>query len=199
LVDSAAMIQRSTTWTPLSTLALLLRDRRYATLPSAGAAKHSKTTVDPCGSVQSESNFAEAVGSRYPAGAEKPHWAGVFATFARSAEPDDGRFATLAAYSPGWPPDSTHFSLPHTSSSLTHSESFRHGLLRKLDHRRVAFWYRVMDLNPIARWIFILILRMRRWSSPTGKEPFRAVELSSWWHTFRSCRGERSRIRWLDE
>jgi hypothetical protein len=46
-----------------------------------------------------------------------------------SAEPGDGLFAHLAAHSPGWPADRTHFSLPHTSSSLAHSESFRHGLL----------------------------------------------------------------------
>jgi len=45
----------------------------------------------------------------------------------------DGPFAHLAAHSPGWPRDRTHFfSLPHTSSSLAHSEAFRHGLLRQL-------------------------------------------------------------------
>src|SRR5262249_20750736 len=101
---------------------------RYATLPSAGAGEHSETAVGTRGSIQLEPDSAKTAGSGYAARAEKSHRAGVFATFGLCAEPDDGRFANLAAYSPGWPPD-THFSLPHISSSLAHSESFRHGLL----------------------------------------------------------------------
>ena len=110
-------------------LRALLRDRRYATLPSAGAGEHSETAVGTRRSIQLEPDSAKTAGSGYAARAEKPRRAGVFATFALSAEPDDGRSANLAAYSPGSPPDSTHFSLPHISSSLAHSESFRHGLL----------------------------------------------------------------------
>ena len=82
----------------------------YAALPSAGAGKHSEAAVGPRGSVQPESDSAKTAGSGYAARAEKPRWAGVFATFALSAVPEDGRFADLAAYRPGWPPDSTHFS-----------------------------------------------------------------------------------------
>jgi transposase len=44
----------------------------------------------------------------------------------------DKRAEQQAVYSPGWPPDSAYFSLPHISSSLAHSESFCHGLLAEV-------------------------------------------------------------------
>src|SRR6266852_5710390 len=131
--DGARRLRQELTPTARGTdrtqLCALLRDRRYATLSSAGAGEHSETAVGTRGSVQLEPDSAKTAGSGYAARTEKPRWTGVFATFALSAKPDDGRFANLAVYSPGWPPDSTHFSLPHIPSSLAHSESFRHGLL----------------------------------------------------------------------
>ena len=94
-----------------------------------GAGEHSATAVGTRGSVQLEPDSAKTAGSGYAARTKKPCWTGVFAPFALSANPDDGRFANLAVYSPGWPPHITYFSLPHISSSLAHSESFCHGLL----------------------------------------------------------------------
>ena len=53
-------------------LRALLRDGRHAALSSAGAGEHSEAAVDPRGSVQPESDSAQAAGSGHAAGAEKP-------------------------------------------------------------------------------------------------------------------------------
>jgi hypothetical protein len=74
-------------------LRALLRDRRNATLPSAGAAEHSETAVDPRGSVQPESDSAKAAGRGHAAGAEKSRWGDGWATFALSAVPNHDPFA----------------------------------------------------------------------------------------------------------
>jgi hypothetical protein len=97
--------------------------------PSAWAGEHSETAVNTYGSVQLEPDSAKAAGSGYAARTETPRRAGVFATLALSAESGDGPLAHPAAHSPVWPADRTYFSLPQTSSSLAHSDSFRHGLL----------------------------------------------------------------------
>jgi hypothetical protein len=74
-------------------LRALLRDGRYATLPSAGTRKHSEAAVGACGCVQLEPDSTQAAGSGYAAGAEESPGEGVLAIIALSAVPDDNRFA----------------------------------------------------------------------------------------------------------
>src|SRR6202049_2900546 len=52
-------------------LRALLRDRRYATLLSAGAGEHSETAVGTRGSVQLEPDSAKTAGSGYAARTKK--------------------------------------------------------------------------------------------------------------------------------
>ncbi len=83
-------------------LRALLRDGRYTTLPSAGAAKHSETTVDPRGSIQSESDSAQAAGSGNAARTKKSCGSGSFATLALCDVPDDDPFTGPSTYCRRW-------------------------------------------------------------------------------------------------
>src|SRR5258708_2585573 len=102
---------------------------RCATLPSAVAAEHSETAVDPRGSVQPESDSAQAAGSGHAAGAEKPRRPGGFATFALSAVPDDDCFSGPGTYCRCWSARCIIFPLPHVSSPLAKYQYFWRGRL----------------------------------------------------------------------